>query len=299
MSRVLTLTDYRSLIDLQPRPSQHNTNQINYDTVVRQIIHYFTGPSTRYSDLPIEQQRAIIREILTVRDPAANHRYPDDVYEWIDQMLIFERDHRKTLTDAHQLPVQYPALPHIRIWRGDITTLMVDAIVNAGNSGLLGCFQPTHLCIDNVIHAAAGPRLRDDCASIMIKQHRPEPVGHAKITAAYNLPAKYVLHTVGPQLSPQAPVTRQHAQELASCYEACLNLAAEMQNITSVAFCCISTGLFAFPAADACRIALNAVIKWFRQRGTNSHLSLVVFNVFTAEDEQLYSSAIEQISQSS
>ena len=298
MSRVLTLTDYQSLIDLQSQPSKHSSSEMDYDTVVRQIIHYFTESSARYSNLPIEQQRAIIREILTVRNPATEHRYPSEIYEWIDQMLIYERDHRKTLTDARQLSLQYPSLPQIRIWRGDITTLIIDAIVNAGNSALLGCFQPTHLCIDNVIHAAAGPRLRDDCATIMTRQNRPEPVGRAKITAAYNLPSKYILHTVGPQLSPQTSVTRQHAQDLASCYEACLNLAAEMQNITSIAFCCISTGLFAFPAADACHIALDTVIQWFRQRGKNSNISLIVFNVFTVDDEQLYRTALKHISQS-
>jgi O-acetyl-ADP-ribose deacetylase (regulator of RNase III) len=293
MSRVLTLKDYHSLINLQPTSFKPVDKKINYDAIVRQIAEYFSGSSNRYSHRSIEEQRAFIRHVLTVRDPAPEYHYSTEIYDLIDQMLAYERDHMKTLTQAINLPVQFKSLPKIRVWRGDITTLIVDAIVNAANSGLLGCFQPTHLCIDNVIHAAAGPRLRDDCYKIMQKQQQSEPVGHAKITIGYNLPSKYVLHTVGPQLYPGARITRNDARQLASCYEACLNLATEINTITSIAFCCISTGLFSFPADHACHIAIQTVRNWLQQQGSNTNLSLIVFDVFSLEDEQRYSNELK------
>jgi O-acetyl-ADP-ribose deacetylase (regulator of RNase III) len=289
MSQILILKDYYSLINLQPTPLKSVDKKLNYDAIVRQIVKYFSESSNR----SIEEQRAFIRHVLTIRDPAPKYHYSADIYDLIDQMLLYERDHMKVLTPAINLPIRFQSMPQIRVWRGDITALIVDAIVNAANSGLLGCFQPTHLCIDNVIHAAAGPRLRDDCYKIMQKQGQPEPVGHAKITIGYNLPSKYVLHTVGPQLYHEARVTRDDARQLASCYEACLNLAAEINTITSIAFCCVSTGLFAFPADHACHIAIETVMNWLRQRGSNTKLSLIVFDVFNFEDEQRYLNALK------
>jgi O-acetyl-ADP-ribose deacetylase (regulator of RNase III) len=294
MSQVLTLKNYQSLINLQPIAFKLVDQKLNYDTIVRQIAKYFSGSFNSHAHRSIEEQRAFIRHVLTIRDPTPEHLYSNDIYDLIDQMLAYERDHMKTLTLAINLPIQFKTLPKIRVWRGDITTLIVDAIVNAANSGLLGCFQPTHLCIDNVIHAAAGPRLRDDCYKIMQKQRQSEPVGHAKITSGYNLPAKYVLHTVGPELYPGARVTQDDARQLASCYEACLNLASEMNTITSIAFCCISTGLFAFPADHACHIAIETVLKWLQQRGSNTKVSLIVFDVFSLEDEQRYFNALRK-----
>ena len=288
MSRALKLKDYHSLINLQPESFKPDDKNIDYAASIRLIVEYFTGPSDPMVRRSTEEQRAFIRQILTIRDPTPNNRYHPRIYHLIDQILVYERDHIKSRTSAVDLPVQFKSLPYIRVWRGDITTLTIDAIVNAANSGLLGCFQPTHLCIDNVIHAAAGPRLRDDCYTIMEKQQQSEPVGYAKITIAYNLPSKYILHTVGPQLFHTARVTQNDARELACCYESCLNLATEMNTITSIAFCCISTGIFAFPADYACQIAIETVINWFRQRGSNTNLSLIVFDVFSVEDEQRY-----------
>ncbi|CAF2934721.1 unnamed protein product [Rotaria sp. Silwood2] len=288
MSRVLTFKDYYSLINLQPMSLKSTYKNLNYGAIVRQIAEYFSGSNNSLSRQSIEDQRAFIRHALTIRDPTPHHRYSFEIYDLIDRMLTYERDHMKTLTQAIKLPIQFTSFPYIRVWRGDITTLIIDAIVNAGNSDLLGCFQPTHICIDNVIHAAAGPRLRDDCYTIMAKQQQPEPAGHAKITVGYNLPSKYILHTVGPQLFHGTRITQDNARELASCYEACLNLATEIDTITSIAFCCISTGLFAFPADHACRIAIETVINWFQQRKSNTRLSLIVFDVFSLEDEQRY-----------
>ena len=294
MTGILALQDYASLIDLRPKIYQRST-ELDYATIVHQIFMFFRAGADSRSAYPFEQERAVIRSMLTVRDPTApEQRLPSQIYDLIDAMLQYERDFLKTLTDATRLPVQYPSRPYLRLWRGDITTLLIDAIVNAGNQALLGCFQPTHVCIDNVIHSAAGPRLRDDCHTIMNQQHRSEPVGYAKITSAHNLPSKYVIHTVGPQIvNRDGRVTRQDAQALASCYSACLNLADEIQNIESIAFCCISTGIFSFPAREACQLAIETVVKWYEQRPTNSRIALIVFNVFTDQDEHLYASMLK------
>ena len=152
-----------------------------------------------------------------------------------------------------------PVQPGIYLWQGDITTLAVDAIVNAANSGMLGCFVPCHGCIDNAIHTYAGVQLRLECSEIMQRQGHEEETGHAKITKAYNLPCRYVLHTVGPIIYDS--VTQRDCDLLASCYHSCLDLAAA-NNLYSVAFCCISTGEFHFPNELAARIAIQTVKEW-------------------------------------
>lgn len=177
-----------------------------------------------------------------------------------------------------------PALSdsRLRLWRGDITTLAVDAIVNAANSQMLGCWVPGHFCIDNAIHTFAGVQLRIECARIMQAQEHEEPTGLAKITPAYNLPSKYVIHTVGP-IANGVP-TDEHRRLLASCYRSCLDLAVE-SGLGSVAFCCISTGVFGFPQKEAAEIAVRTVRAWFTDHDVDT---TVVFNVFGATDERLY-----------
>lgn len=292
MSTTLRLKDYQSLINLHPIQTQSGDKNIDYDTIVYRITTSLNHFSNSFSPRSTDEARAFIRHVLTIRRPEPEHRFPSEIYSLIDAMLTYERDHMKTLTHATSLPIQFSSLPKIRVWRGDITTLVVDAIVNAANHDLLGCFQPSHLCIDNVIHAASGPRLRDDCYTIMQKQGQSEPVGQAKITLGYNLPAKFVLHTVGPQLYPDAVVTTKDDQGLASCYESCLNLATEMNNITSIAFCCVSTGIFAFPADRACQIAIQTVLKWLKKHESQTRISLIVFDVFSDDDERRYMSAL-------
>ena len=160
--------------------------------------------------------------------------------------------------------------------------LRADAIVNAANSALLGCFHPCHGCIDNAIHSAAGLQLREKCDAIMTAQGCPEPNGRAKLTRAYNLPARYVLHTVGPII--YGRVTRRDREELASCYRSCLELAAE-HGLESVAFCCISTGEFHFPNEEAAGIAVETVTEFLRQ---NRSVRKVIFNVFKDMDAKIY-----------
>jgi O-acetyl-ADP-ribose deacetylase (regulator of RNase III) len=175
-----------------------------------------------------------------------------------------------------------PAEPGIYLWKGDITTLACDAIVNAANSGMTGCYQPCHSCIDNCIHTYAGIQLRNVCNELMEQQGYPEPTGQAKITPAFNLPCDYVIHTVGPIVN--EPLTRRHREQLASCYRSCLALADENQ-VSSIAFCCISTGVFHFPNEEAARIAVETV-KTYRVE-TGSEIE-VIFNVFQELDEEIY-----------
>ena len=175
-----------------------------------------------------------------------------------------------------------PDDPRLRLWRGDITTLAAGAIVNAANSQMLGCWVPGHHCIDNAIHTFAGVQLRTECARIMQEQGHEEPTGEAKITGAYNLPSKHVIHTVGPIANGHP--TDLHREQLASCYRSCLDLAAA-SNLHSIAFCCISTGVFGFPQQKAAAIAVQTVREWLEG---NDYDMTVVFNVFSAEDESIY-----------
>jgi O-acetyl-ADP-ribose deacetylase (regulator of RNase III) len=172
--------------------------------------------------------------------------------------------------------------PCLRLWRGDITTLAADAIVNAANSQMLGCWVPGHFCIDNAIHSYAGVQLRAECARVMAAQGHEEATGLAKVTAAYNLPAQHVIHTVGP-IADGHP-TDLHRRQLASCYESCLDLAGSL-GLRSLAFCCISTGVFGFPQREAAQIAVRTVRAWLD--GADAGMT-VVFNVFGDEDERIY-----------
>ena len=178
-----------------------------------------------------------------------------------DALLSAETAEKGVVDGDALVPTQ--ADPRLVLWQGDITRLWADAIVNAANSALLGCFHPCHGCIDNAIHSAAGLQLRDECFRLMEAQGYPEPNGRAKLTGGYNLPARHVLHTVGPIV--RGRVTQRDREELASCYRACLELAAE-RGLHSVAFCCISTGEFHFPNQEAAEIAVRTVREFLEQQ---------------------------------
>jgi len=174
---------------------------------------------------------------------------------------------------------------NVGMWKGDITTLQIDAIVNAANKYLLGCFTPNHACIDNVIHCRAGPLLREECRRIVEKlPSKKEPTGKAQLTLGYNLPARYVIHTIGPIIRQGQP---EKPEELASCYRECLNLAKKAA-LRSIAFCCISTGVFGYPQESAAHVALKTVKEWLSEGDNQEHVDLVVFNVFTDADKALY-----------
>lgn len=184
----------------------------------------------------------------------------------------------KGITDQASIP---EIRPGIKLWRGDITLLKCDAIVNAANSGMTGCYVPCHACIDNCIHTYSGIQLREECAELMRSKSSPEPTGTAEITKAYNLPCKYVIHTVGPIV--EGRLNDKHRGQLVSCYRSCLELAAE-HGIGSLAFCCISTGLFRFPNDEAALIAVRTAEEFRKDNGGPE----VIFKVFKEEDEHIY-----------
>ncbi|WP_308403341.1 macro domain-containing protein [Streptomyces sp. BV286] len=161
-------------------------------------------------------------------------------------------------------------------------------MVNAANSHLLGCFRPQHLCIDNALHSVAGPHLREDCHTIFTTQGAPEPTGTAKITRGYHLPARHVLHTVGPVV--QGRPHAHDAQALASSYRACLDLAAEVETIRTLAFCAVSTGVFGHPKEEAAPVALRTVDAWIAAHP--GRFDRVVFTVFEDDDELAYQHAL-------
>lgn len=172
------------------------------------------------------------------------------------------------------------------LWQGDITRLKVDAIVNAANSQMLGCWAPLHNCIDNCIHSAAGVQLRQECYEQMMAQGHDEQTGSAKITLGYNLPAKHVIHTVGPIIPQGLIPTKEEEEQLASCYQSCLDI-AEANHLRSIAFCCISTGVFNFPNKRAAEIALATVKEWLATHQSSS-INQVIFNVFLDKDYDIY-----------
>lgn len=220
-------------------------------------------------------QRRLLRSLLNVRMPEP---VCDEFLEVQDAYLQEELADRGITRISDLTPVQ----EGIYLWKGDITTLACDAIVNAANSQLLGCFCPCHGCIDNAIHTFAGVKLRAACQELMREQGHEEAAGGAKITPAYNLPCRYILHTVGPIV--RGRLTKRDQELLAACYRSCLEL-AEKNGIRSLAFCCISTGEFHFPNDKAAEIAVRTV-KEYRQKA-DSHME-VIFNVFKEEDFQIY-----------
>ncbi len=234
-------------------------------------------PGLEIERLPddVTAQRKLLRALMNICPPMN-----------FDEKFLRLQDELLSVEVAERGVVKLNDIPNvergIKIWRGNITRLEVDAIVNAANEKLLGCFVPLHGCIDNAIHSAAGLQLRNACNEIMTAQGHDEPTGSAKITPAFNLPSKFILHTVGPIIPPEREPTVAEENLLAACYESCLKLAAE-RNLQSVAFCCISTGEFHFPNRRAAEIAVSTVKNFLA-----SHKFEIVFNVFKAVDEKIY-----------
>jgi len=248
------------------------------------LIEYLLKENPNYRDVHIpddeDEQKYLLRSLMNVRPPEP----AGTDFLAIQDEYLQEANRQHGITDFAQLqPIAACGNGSIYLWRGDITTLKIDAIVNAANSGMTGCWQPCHACIDNCIHTFAGIQLRAVCADIMHKQGHEEPTGTAKITPAFNLPCKYVIHTVGPIV--QGPLQKEHEEQLASCYRSCLELAEEHE-VQSIAFCCISTGVFMFPNRRAAEIAVETVRTYCKETGSGIK---VVFNVFKDEDFAIYS----------
>lgn len=222
-----------------------------------------------------DEQKTLLRSLMNIRMAAPI----SEAFLQIQDEYLREAVKEKGITDIKDLK---PVEEGIYLWQGDITTLCCDAIVNAANSGMTGCYQPCHNCIDNCIHTYAGIQLRNACAEIMEKQGYEEPTGRAKITPAFNLPCKYVLHTVGPIV--QGHLTKRHEELLTSCYRSCLELADE-NDVKSIAFCCISTGVFMFPNERAAEIAVQTVRDYRKEK--NSGIE-VIFNVWKDVDYKIY-----------
>lgn len=243
------------------------------------LIKELLSENPDYKDVLVPEdepgQRRMLRSLFNVRMPGGIN---EDFLKIQDEYLKEETE-RKGITKFQDLEQLEDG---ICLWQGDITTLQCDAIVNAANSGLTGCYVPCHSCIDNCIHTFAGIQLRKCCADIMAMQGHEEPAGNAKITPAFNLPCKYVIHTVGPIVS--GGLTERDEELLRSCYRSCLELADE-NSIESIAFCCISTGVFRFPNRRAAEIAVSEVR---RHRAQNSSAVKVVFNVWKDIDYEIY-----------
>lgn len=243
------------------------------------LIQYLLKEHPEYQDMNIpagkQEQKLLLRGLMNVRMPQnANAEFLT-----VQDAYLKEETERKTITRLLDLK---PVQEGIYLWQGDITALECDAIVNAANSGMTGCYAPNHKCIDNCIHTFAGAQLRYECAQMMKAQGHEEPTGQAKITAAYNLPCRYILHTVGPII--YGRVTEKDCELLAESYRSCLELAAQ-NHLESVAFCCISTGEFHFPKERAAEIAVRTV-REFLQKETS--VKKVIFNVFKDYDREIY-----------
>jgi len=243
------------------------------------LIRTLLQEDVQYQDIKIPsgetEQKQLLRGLMNIRLPR----------EISKEFLRVQDEYLKTETAAKgitQLEDLNPVSEGLYLWQGDITTLQCDAIVNAANSGMTGCYVPNHRCIDNCIHSFSGIQLRIDCAKLMQRQGHEEETGKAKITKAYNLPCRYILHTVGPIVS--GSLTKKDCELLAACYRSCLELAQE-NHLESVAFCCISTGEFHFPNDKAAQIAVSTVKK-FMQKETG--VKKVVFNVFKELDKEIY-----------
>ena len=243
------------------------------------LIQELLKENKRYEDMEIpqdfEEQRALLRALMNVRIA----KNVDDEFIKVQDEYLQEETKRKGIVDIDDLE---PIKDGIYLWQGDITTLRCDAIVNAANSGMTGCYVPNHRCIDNCIHSFAGVQLRLECDEIMTKQGYGEPTGQAKITKSYNLPCKYIIHTVGPIIN--GKLTSEDCDLLESCYKSCLELAVK-NNLDSIAFCCISTGEFHFPNDKAAQIAVKTVEEFMKKE---TSLKKVIFNVFKDMDKEIY-----------
>ncbi|MDF2883993.1 MAG: macro domain protein [Clostridiaceae bacterium] len=264
---------------------------MNQSERVHYLINKLKNEDDRYKELEVPdsylEQTRLLRSLMNVRRPTEiNEEFLKVQDEYLSN-LVNEKG-TVIIDEIQTLKDEYPYLSltfkdKISIWQGDITRLKIDAIVNAANSQMLGCFAPCHGCIDNAIHSIAGVQLRDECNEIMEQQGHEEETGKAKITKAYNLPCKHVIHTVGPIVRHE--LTTVLEEDLRSCYRSCLECAVKNE-VRTIAFCCISTGEFHFPNERAAEIAIETVIEFLNKN--ESKIDRVIFNVFKDLDNEIY-----------
>ena len=255
------------------------------------LVEEFKADSVQYKDLQtpedIEGKRRILRSLMNVRMP----RNMDEAVLAVQDKYLQERIRENGIVEPADIPI---IRDRMSIWQGDITRLAVDAVVNAANSRMLGCFVPMHTCIDNCIHTFAGVQLRAECNrqmnALRIRYGRDyeQPTAVPMLTDAYNLPAKKVIHIVGPIV--EGALTRKREDQLAACYRNTLNMCLE-NGLRTVAFCCISTGVFRFPNRRAAQIAVKTVTEWLSEH--DSEMERVIFNVFKDEDREYYEELLQ------
>lgn len=281
----MTLRETEQIIDLTPYPRPALLKAEQKEETCEKLLRFLLrerGMIAAFS-ATYEKKRTLVRGYMNER---AALPVPADILALQDQLFWTESVERG-IVEPDTIAFNQHGIGH---YQGDIARLSADAIVNAANSALLGCFRAGHNCIDNVIHSAAGMQLRDDCAKLIAAQQSEEPCGDAKITRAYNLPAKYVLHTVGPLVLRE--VTQADRAALRSCYLSCLDLCEEA-GIRSVAFCCIATGVFNFPREEAAEIATGTVLNWKLRRPDNK--LKVIFNTFLDADAKIYNDILRMM----
>lgn len=284
----LPLSRYRGLIDLDAEP-----NIVADPQWRRRLPPLLASLGAESPDRAVDD----LTHLQATLAPIDSGRLGPEVLVSVEQILAGATHERPSVDPlelpsvAEQGPTGYPVADEVSVWVGDITMLRADAIVNAANSQLHGCRIPFHFCIDYAIHGWAGPRLRVDCATLVEAQGGLEPVGTAKLTRGYALPAPFVIHTVGPRLATGNDPTTNEMAQLRSCYRSCLDAAASVDSIASVAFCAISTGVFAFPKPAAATIALETVADWLSRHPRR--FDRIVFNLFSNEDAAHYEQAID------
>ncbi|TVT27645.1 protein-ADP-ribose hydrolase [Salinicoccus cyprini] len=288
------LQEYANAIRLyepfEPVMAENTSKETLTDEVLEILRNEKAG--TQDIDIPDDQiaKRRLIRALLNIRQPLPLKK---EMMQKLDALLHLEKEEKDTVSAA-ELPNAVADFPDtgiqcaesMALWQGNITDIKADAIVNAANEKLLGCMQPLHDCVDNAIHSAAGPMLRDDCAEIIHRQKSDEEIGTAKITRGYHLPSAYVIHTVGPAVTNETPLNDVHVAELISSYQSCLDLAHEIEDIRTIAFPAISTGVFGFPKQRAAEIAVTTVGNWLKQN--DHHFDRIVFNVYSEADKAIY-----------
>ncbi len=245
------------------------------NTVLNALLDTLLLEQSKISDYDAlyENRCNVFQALCNLREPQPL----SDEFLKLQDSFLWTQTVEKGIVDV----TQFDYKNNIALWQGDITRLNSDAIVNACNSALLGCFQPLHKCIDNAIHSAAGVQVRLDCNAIM--RGTSEPNGHVKVTDAYNLPSKFIYHTVGPIVQGGIP-SNENIDDLRNCYLSCLNEAAN-KTLSTIAFCCLSTGVFGYPNVDACELAVDTVKEWQKESGSDLR---IIFNVFLDKDKDLY-----------
>lgn len=253
------------------------------DILMNYMINELMTVNKLSGDVPelLEDKKLLIRNLMTISSPI---KLSDTYYEYEQEYLQFINKN-KSIVDVNDISEKL--LENIYIYKGDITSIKCDAIVNAANEKLLGCFIPGHHCIDNAIHVNAGLGLRHECYELMTEQNHDEYVGLAKMTKAYNLPSKYVIHTVGPNVNGYKQYRKEELiTDLTSCYTSILEEASGYEDITTLTFCSISTGIYGVDIQLASRIALTTISDYLKSH--NHHFKRIIINVFSEEDLDVY-----------